>query len=142
MALGAKILEILHLKTRMSQFRKCGRKRAPISGRQGRVDQSMVPISTAQRTEALEEAGDDLLLRQVAVEAVGDQGFGSHANERWPAAATQFARLGKANRLSQQFVPRTSKPVPKTQDCCNEDVGLAHFEFLESADVQIGTFCQ
>ena len=102
----------------------------------------MVPISTAQRTEALEEAGDDLLLRQVAVEAVGDQGFGSHANERWPAAATQFARLGKANRLSQQFVPRTSKPVPKTQDCCNEDVGLAHFEFLESAGVQIGTFCQ
>ena len=72
-ALGAKILEIQHLETHMSQFRKCGRKRAPISGRLRQGDQSIMPISPAQLTEALEEAGDDLGLRQVAGETVGGQ---------------------------------------------------------------------
>ena len=57
----------------MSQFRKCGRKRPPISGRLRQVDQPNSPDSTDQLTEALEEAGDDLLLREVAGEAVGGQ---------------------------------------------------------------------
>ena len=78
----------------MSQFRKCGRKRPPISGRLRQVDQPISPDSTAQLTEALEEAGDDLLLREVAGEAVGGQ----------DRAVVRLMRLAKRRRHARLVV--------------------------------------
>jgi len=57
----------------MSQFRNCDRNEHWFRFGLEQADQTNSSISTAQLAEAFEEAGDDLLLRQVAGEAVGGQ---------------------------------------------------------------------
>ena len=72
----------------MSQFRNCDRNEHWFRFGLEQVDQSNSSISTAQLAEAFEEAGDDLLLREVAGEAVGGQN----------RAAVRLMRLAQRRR--------------------------------------------